>query len=134
MDTDTLVENRIEDGRRLIENLPQHGFEVSAAFWLKASEDGKWSFYIISPVVDRDGLTKAYRQLHPRVRTMPQALGIDPLEIKLIGSKDPVARDVLAIVGRAPAPLVSPIRWGGNQLGNVIVEGAYIYPMPVSTP
>jgi hypothetical protein len=134
MDTDTLVENLIDDGRKLVEELPQRGFEVTAAFWLKASEEGKWYFYIVSPVVDAEGLAKAYRRLHPLVRKMPQPFWIDPLEIKLIGPNNPIAQDVLAIHSRAPGPRVSPIRWGGKKLGNVSIEGAYLYPLPVTAP
>jgi hypothetical protein len=63
MDTDTLVENLINDGRKLVEELPQRGFDVAAAFWLKPCEDGKWYFYIVSEAVDAEGLAKAYRQL-----------------------------------------------------------------------
>ena len=134
MDTDTLVKDLIDDGRKLVEELPQHGFEVTAAFWLKASEDGKWAFYIVSPVVEAEGLVKAYRQLHPLVRKMPQPFWIDPLEIKLIGPTNSIAQDVLAIHRRVPGPRVSPIRWGGTKLGNMSIEGAYLYPLPVPSP
>ena len=41
MDTDTLVDNRIEDGQKLVEELPASGFPVTATFWIKATEDGK---------------------------------------------------------------------------------------------
>jgi hypothetical protein len=134
MDTDTLVERLVDDGWKVVEELPQRGFEVTAAFWLQASEDGKWSFYIVSPVVEAKGLANAYRELHPLVWAMPQPLRIDPLGIKLIGPNNPIARDVLAIHQRARGPLTSPIRWGGNQLGDVSVEGAYLYPLPAAHP
>jgi hypothetical protein len=134
MDTDTLVENLLDDGRNLVEELPRHGFEVSAAVWLKASENGKWYFYIVSPLVDTEGLIGAYRRLHPLVRARPQPFWIDPLEIRLIGPNNPIARDVLAGLRRIPGPRVSPIRWSGTWLGNVSIEGAYLYPPPVTTP
>src|SRR5438132_469581 len=132
MDTEPLVENLIDDGQRLVEEVSKRGFPVMTAFWLKTSEDDKWYFYIVSPVVDAEGLTQAYRRLHPLVRAGPEPLGIDPLEIKLIGPSNPIAQDVLAIYRRAPGPRVSPIRWGGKQLGNASVEGAYLYPLPVT--
>ena len=134
MDSDTLVENLIDDGQKLVEELPQRGFEVTAAFWLKASEDGKWDFYIVSPAVDAEGILQAYRRLHSVVYAMPRPFWIDPLKIKLIGPSNPIARDVMAIYGRARGPLVSPIQWGGNQLGNLSIEGAYLYPVPATTP
>lgn len=134
MDTDTLVENLIDDGLKLVEELPGHGFDLTAAFWLQASENGKWYFYIVSPLVDAEGLAKAYRQLHPIVRRMPQPFWIDPLEIKLIGPNNPIAQDVLGVHRRATGPVVRPLRWGGKKLGNVSVEGAYLYPLPATTP
>jgi len=134
MDTDTLVEDRIDDGQKLVEELRQRGFNVAAAFWLKASENGKWHFYIVSPEVDAAGIINAYRQLHPLMRTVPQTFSINPLEVKLIGPSNPIARDVLAILSRAPGPRVSPIRWNGIRLGNTSIEEAYLYPLPVTTP
>jgi hypothetical protein len=134
MDTDTLVEDRIRDGRKLVEELARQGFDLTAALWLQASDDGKWRFYIVSSMVDDDGLTKAYRKLHPLVRAMPQPFWIDPLEIRLIGPTNPIAQDALAIHRRAPGPQVSPLRWGGTKLGNLIIEGAYLYPLPATTP
>jgi hypothetical protein len=134
MDTESLVENLIDDGQKLVESLSQRGFPVTAAFWLKASENDKWYFYIVSPVVDDEGLVQAYSRLHPMVRGRQQRMGIDPLKIKLIGPSNSIAQDVLAIHRRAPGPRVSPIRWGGKRLGNVSVEEAYLYPLPVTTP
>src|ERR1700694_4570599 len=104
MDTESLVENLIDDGQKLVEEVLQRGFPVTAAFWLKASEDDRWYFYIVSPVVDDEGLAQGYRRLHPLVRRVPEPLGIDPLEIKLIGPSNPIAQDVLAIHRRAPGP------------------------------
>src|SRR5947209_16263480 len=104
MDTTTLVEKRIDDGWKLVEELSQRGFEVTAAFWLQASDNGKWYFYLVSPVVDAQGIREAYRQLHAPVQALPQPLCIDPLEIHLIGPSHPIVKDVLAIHRRAPGP------------------------------
>ena len=134
MDTDALVINQLDDGQKLIDHLLASGFEVTAACWLKTSNDGKWFLYIASPIVDAEGITMAYRRLNPLVRAMPEPFWIDPFEIKLIGSSHPIARDVLNIHVRAPGPRVCPIRWGGIQLGDVSIEGVYLYPIPVSTP
>jgi hypothetical protein len=131
MDTATLVRDLIDDGQKLLERLPQEGFEVTAGFWLRPGEDGAWLFYIASPTVERDGISAAYGWLHTIIRGMPQPFGIDPLEVKLIGETNPITKDVLAIHGRDGGPKVCPIKWGGNRLGRVNVEGAYLYPLPV---
>jgi hypothetical protein len=134
MDTDTLVDKQIIDGEKLIQQLSQDGFAVTAAFWLKVGEDGRWRFYIVSPVVETEGLAQAYRQLHPLIRRMPQPFWIDPLEVKLIGPTNSIAQDVLAAHNRTPGPKACPIRYGGNKLGNVSVEGAYLYALPAGAP
>jgi len=130
MDTDTLVEHWIDDGRKLVDELLQRGFDVEAAFWLQASEDGKWYFYIVTPLVDAQGLVQAYRQLHPLVYSRPQPGWIDPLKITLIGPSSPIAQDLPDVRGRTTAY----VRWEGRRLGNRSIEGAYIYPVPATTP
>src|SRR5437870_794508 len=100
MDTESLVESLVDDGQKLVEEVSQCGLPVAAAFWLMASEDARWYFYIVSPVVDDEGLAQAYRRLHPLVRRMREPLGIDPREIKLIGPSNLIAHDVLAILHR----------------------------------
>ena len=134
MDTTTLVSEFIEDGKRIIEQLPQDGFEVTAGFWLKAAEEGQWYFYIVSPVADQERLNEAYRQLYTLIQQMPEPHWIDPLAVKLIGPSHPLARDVLGIHERAAGPKTRPIRWDGNVLGNISVEGAYLYPLPATAP
>lgn len=129
MDTITLVSEMLNDGERLVKQLPLEGFPATAAFWIKPLEDDRWYFYIVSPLVESEGLVKAYRRLHPVIRQMPQPFRIDPLEVKLIGPSNPLARDALMAQERTPTPKGSPIRWNGNVLGNVAVEGAYLYPL-----
>jgi hypothetical protein len=132
VDTNILVNDLIEEGRRIVDQLPQDGFAVTAAFWLKAAEDGEWYFYIVSPVAEPERLSGAYGRLHTLIRQMPQTLWIDPLEVKLIAPSNPIAKDVLAIHKSALGPKGRPVRWSGNQLGNVRVEEAYLYPLPAA--
>src|SRR5947207_789883 len=99
MDKTILVEHQINDGQKLVDELPQQGFDVPAAFWIKTSYDGRWHFYIVSPIADTNGRVEAYRQLNQLVRDMPP-LWIDPMEIKLIGASDPIAQDVIAVLSR----------------------------------
>jgi hypothetical protein len=130
MDTDALVEKRFEDGQRLIDQLLVEGFEVTAAFWLKASWNEKWYFYIVSPLVDKVGIAKAYGRLRPIRQRMPEPFHIRPLGITLIGPSEPIARDALAAYQRLPRPVTTPIHWPGRHLGNEIIEDAYFYPLP----
>ena len=57
MDQGTLVENRIDEGQRFIDQLVVSGLDVTAAAWVKPTEDGDWRLYVVSKVVDERGLT-----------------------------------------------------------------------------
>lgn len=129
MDTNVLVGELADDGRKLLERLAQEGFDVTAAFWVRSDEDGAWRFYIASPAADGWGVTEAYRRVHAAVRGMLPPFWVDPLEIKLIGAEHPVTKDVLAIHERAAGNQGYPIRWEGSRLGNLSVDGAYLYPL-----
>jgi len=134
MDTNTLVEPLLEDGRKLVEHLLQRGFEVSVAMWLRTNDDNKWFFYIVSPIVDAEGSLNGYKQLLPLVREMPQPFSIEPMRIKILGATSPIGRDVLADLARYCGPRISPIRWPRIWLGDTSIDGAYLYPSSVTTP
>jgi hypothetical protein len=126
MDTGTLVRELREDGQKLVDRMRQNGFEVTTAFWLKPSQDDRWRFYVVSPLVEQEGPSKAYANLHPLIYQMPQPFSIDPLEVKLIGPTDPLAQDILAAQSRIPGPRFADIHWAGNMS----IEDAYLYALP----
>lgn len=132
MDTTTLVSDLVKDGKTIVEQLPKDGFEVTAAFWLKRAEDGQWRFYIISPIAESERMNDAYRRLFALIRKMPPLDWLNPLEVRLIGPNDAIAKDVLAVHANPLYPKSRPIRWHGRQLGDVSVEGAYLYPLPAA--
>lgn len=130
MDTDTLVENRIADGQKLIDRLLQAGFGVATAFWLKASDRAYWRFYIASPAVETEGKVKAYGRFHALLHQMPPPFSIGVVNISLIGATNPIAKDVLAICNSVPGLYVGPVHWLAMRLGDMSIEGAYFYPLP----
>jgi hypothetical protein len=130
MVTFTLVENRIDDGRQLIQSLTQNGFPLAAVCWVKTGEEGDWSLYIASPVVDQKGTTAAYRDVYA-VLTKISGTSISVSDVKLIGINNPITKDVLGIRERYPGmnPTVSRRR----QLGSLAVDEVYVYPLGVSS-
>ncbi len=124
MDQATLVDKQIEEGGQVIAELHRCGFDVTAACWLKSSEDSQWFFYIASTEVDRVGLVAAYRVVYLTIQRM-QHLWLDPFEVKLIGGNNPIAKDIVDFQKRYPARI--PTRFRGTRLGAVSVDEAYIY-------
>jgi hypothetical protein len=130
MDTETLVDKQIEDGQKFLEALARHGVEVAGAFWLARSDEGKWELYIVTPLVDREGLGPAYLAMHPAYREMPQPFRLYPYLTRLIGPSHPMAKDILAFTSRAGNPWSFPLQWSSLTVGGVPTEGVYIYPPP----
>jgi hypothetical protein len=122
MDTATLVDERIDEGKRLLDQLRGSGFDVAVAFWALTSWDGLWFLYIASPLVDTAGLAEAYRKVLGEL-SRSQVRWVSSSDIKLIGSANPIALDAIAYQGDALRT-----RYEGRKLGSLIVEEAYIYP------
>jgi hypothetical protein len=55
---------------------------------------------------------------------------LDPFEVKLIPSSDPLAQAALEILQRFPGQ--TAIRFGGRNFGGMSVDGVYIYPVSVT--
>jgi hypothetical protein len=131
MDTSTLVSDLINDGQRIVDRVPSAGIEITAAFWIRSIEDSLWYFYVVSPIAESEPLNHAYARVMTLVRQMPGPHWIDPLEIRLIGPSNPIAKSVLAIHERHPGPNTHGINWHGKDLCNERIEGAFLYPLPV---
>jgi hypothetical protein len=122
----TLVEKKVQDGQRLIDRLAEQGVAVVAASWVKENESDQWYLYLATPLVGEDGSkTAAYRRVGPLILNMQQeGIWIEPLEIKVIGPHDPIARDILAHRPRIGVPA-----WFlGSRLGDIPIDEAYVYP------
>lgn len=138
MDQDSVVTERIEGGKRLVEILREHGFEVRIAFWAKPTDDARWFLYLASPFVDEKGPMAAYRLVNGVIRETPE-LWIEPLDIKVIGLDDSLAEAALTVVKprvpdspfavRNPRPFPGMTRFGGATLGGLDIDGALIYPL-----
>lgn len=142
MDQDTLVTDRLERGRRIVETVGAAGFEVRLAFWAKVVEDDKWYLYMVSPFVDAHGPLAAYGIVLAALNPIP-GLDIGAFDIRVLGVEDSLAEAArLATVQRgraaafAPADPKLPARmthYNGSTLGGVAVEDVLIYP-PVEQP
>ncbi|HUY32370.1 MAG TPA: hypothetical protein VMV69_06285 [Pirellulales bacterium] len=125
MDTELLVDDRIDDGRKLIAELVRDGFDVTAAFWIKTSEEGLWRLYIVSKSVDTAKIGEGYLPVYACLRRIPDPC-IALSDIRLVNATNPIARDAITVRDRYPGRI--PARFQGKRLGNLAIEEAYIYP------
>ncbi len=124
MDQNSLVDRQIDDGQRLVQRLVQDNFEVTAAFWLKRSEEDWWHLYVASKVVDERGPLEAYGAVQASLQQLP-GTRISLTDVKVIGASNPITSAVLKVQKLYSG--TAPIRFRGLFLGGTPVEDALIY-------
>lgn len=127
MDQDLLVESELSDGRRFLEELVQRGEEIRAAGWVKKAGSGRWRLYLALPGVNKTDVRNVYLRILPVLRERPQPLLVEGMGLSLIDAKDPMAVAMADFERRYPGRQ-GVLRYPEGRLGNVDIEGAYIYP------
>lgn len=127
MDTDLLVENKIEDGTALIRQLMRDRFSVTVAFWVRRTEAGLWYLYIATSSVSAEKLNEAYRIVYAALSEIPEC-SVLPSEIKVITFTDSIALAAVALRDRNPNPIREPKFYRGIRLGNLTSEELCMYP------
>ncbi|MBI1916221.1 MAG: hypothetical protein HYS12_16025 [Planctomycetes bacterium] len=135
MDQIPLVNEQIEDGKRLLERLVQEGVTVSAACWLKESEPSRWEFYIVSSLVGaRNDKRPSYRRVRTLIQQMPQPFWVDFFDVRLERPGSPISKALQERIRSSNGRL--PIRLASGSLGGLCgleIDGGYLYP-PISAP
>jgi hypothetical protein len=126
MDTELLVDSRIDDGLRFVTQLGRDAFEVVLAFWVRTSEEGSWYLYLASPAVDAERIGDAYRIAYASLNKLPDS-SLSLSDIRLVHPDHPIAQDVREILRRYP-PGRMPTRSRCPTLGGLAIDEVYIYP------
>ena len=121
-----LVSEQIEAGGKLIAQLTQDGFPITAASWINESDGGQWYLYLASPTLDGRGLREGYRRVGAALEKMQLPFSLDTGEIKLLGAADSLARAIAAVRDRVSGERGT---WShGGSLGELAIDAAYVYP------
>jgi hypothetical protein len=131
MDQMSLVIPSIDAAERFLRHLQANGYPVTAAGWIKEYDTKDWYLFIASPKVEELGIRDAYYPLNTFFLQLPPTPWLELFRYTLIGATNPVAKDMAAYVSKASANGMSPIRFHGYRLGDLSVEGAYLFPLPV---
>lgn len=125
MDTDVLVENKIDDGENLIRQLVREQFGVEVAFWVKTSEEGLWQLWIASPAVDPGNIGEALGKVYGALTKIPNC-SVSPMEITLLIDTDSIAREAAALRDRYASR--DPKQYKAKRLGKLAIQDLWIYP------
>ncbi|HZV06256.1 MAG TPA: hypothetical protein VE999_14350 [Gemmataceae bacterium] len=125
MDTEILVENKINDGHRLLARLVRKGFDVDAAYLLKTADDDRWMLYIMSNNVDKGSSADAYRDVYSELHAMDDSW-LSMSEIKLLSPRHPLNTILPGIFGKHSGRF--PSSRNPYVVRDLEIVDAYIYP------
>jgi hypothetical protein len=128
MDHIPLVDEQIHDGQRFIDQLREHGFPVTVSCWLRTSEDGQWWLYLVSPVVAEVGLREAFMRTHPIFWGMKPPLALNRLTVTLVSPNEPIGKALTELQRRPWGQCGGHYGYDGVRLGDLSIDGAYLYP------
>jgi len=128
MGDELLVDEQVDAGADFVRDFNDY-VPVSVACWVIPADSDDAVLYIASDDIDDSNFDVAYGQVLRKL-SGKRSHWLDPFQIKLVNTSDPIAQDAIEIRDRYPAPLVT--RYGGSSLGGMSIDGACIYP-PVST-
>jgi hypothetical protein len=121
-----LVNDRIAEGRKLLEYLVDKGLEISGACWGLSRDDGKWTFYIVCPNLETLGYRAAYMAVVMGMREIPDAEIVDEVT-RLLRPDERIAKAILDYYERFPASLGKK-QHHGAWLGDESFDFFYAYP------
>ena len=125
MGQELLVTEQIEAGADFLRDF-NDCYPVSVACWLQPAESDSVYLYVASDEIDYSKMGVAYGEVLRRLGGAKRNQWLDPFQVKLLNSSDPIAREAMRIRDRYPAKI--PTRYRGSSLGGMGIEGAYIYP------
>jgi hypothetical protein len=127
MDQGPLVTEQIDAGAKLASEFDKRT-PLQVVFWLKAREDGQWLLYLASDQINDSNFDLAYGEVL-RLLSPGSNMWLDPFQVKVSGTDNPLAKEVLAIEQKYGGKLAMRLR--SLMLGGIYVDEVYIYPIPV---
>lgn len=125
MDKTALVEQDIDQGRRLIQALDQAAFPVVAALWNYLPEERAWRLLIASPRVAELGPRRAYAAIQDVLGR--SQIGIPLQHIAAVSPDEPLIADLRVFAGTDPAAFAGNPWLEGTVIGHTNIEAAYVY-------
>jgi hypothetical protein len=125
MDTTTLVEKLIDEGRRVVDALVGGRLPVNAALWLYFPEPEEWRLAVATPWYDLKGSRRTYARIRTILGTLTPPTPIPLLNFTALSP----AADLIEGLRTANTIGTGIVerRLRGVFYGNVFIDDAYVY-------
>ena len=129
MGQESLVNEQIDAGNEFVRDFSKR-MSVAAAFWINPADSEDWSLYIALADIDDHDFDLAYGEVL-RVAGISKNQWLDPFQVKLLNSADPLAAKIIEIRDRYTSKI--PTRYNGSFIAGMAIGGALIYPPIAAT-
>ena len=120
----TLVGADIDLGLHVLSILDAARFPVTTALWLLNEEFGEWRLVLASPAYDKLGPNEAYLQALKALADVDRKLVTQP-PMTLLSNRHSLIRGLRQLFAKAAS--VEGMRLGGQSVGAVWIDEAYVY-------
>ena len=118
-----LVSIDVLQGERIVRLLEESGIKLSLALWLLVAEYSDWRFALASKDLDR---LSPFDQIKRTQDILRKSLEVEHIPtLWIMNTLEPFPRNLRKLFGKAKS--VEGMRLGGQFIGNLFVEDAYIY-------
>jgi hypothetical protein len=122
--TSALVERDVEIGRKLVAALALSRIPVTAAFLGRPEDSNEWGIFVVTPLVDSNGRSTAYREVMDALETHKVFSDIPWMRIFVVSPRSPASRSVTGRNRTIPLESVGSLN---ADAGERFVEDAYLY-------
>lgn len=123
MDQELLVDEQIKAGLDFVQDFSEY-VSVAVAVWVKPTESAGWYLYLASDELNDSNIRAGYGEVLRRLGKK-RSQWLNPFQIKLVNSSDPVARDAMKFRDCYPDPIAT--RYRRLSIGDLSIDGAFIY-------
>lgn len=119
-----VTQEDLADGARLIQELDQADFPVTAAFWAYDPQLERWRFIIAAPSAAIESLISAYGVIQKAISD--NGLGITLDRVSLMSDNDPTLANLQAL-GKSDAQDVVEVSVGRAEVAGRVLDDIHVY-------
>jgi uncharacterized protein YbjQ (UPF0145 family) len=126
MDTNLLVKNIINDGKKLVEALDKTTMQISSAFWYYEEDYKRWKLILASNTVNKEGYIKAYDIVLQILEDSKDTIEIPFESISIIAPQDSLNILFSSAIHTGNDAIVG-IRLSDSAINGIFIDDAYLY-------
>jgi len=125
MDKTALVEQNINEGKKIVEALDKEGLFFPIAMWYFLPNNKEWRLYFGKDDLSQTGAREYYKQIQKVLNKISPKPDITVNDVTLIGMDSGLAKLIKTAIRTGKG--ISGVRFTGNVINGQLIDDVYIY-------